>query len=164
MKLSDFDIEFIKFKNEKDTFTFKLNDTFFQLKENSLYDRCDIDAKIDCLKNDNTLVLDYTLIGTVFSSCERCLSEIKLLLDSTRNEVLKLTSNEDLLQEENYLSVNNQVYSTYDSLYEEICLSMPTRLICENSLTNKQCEIDHSETADEDVVDERWSELKKLIK
>jgi hypothetical protein len=41
---------------------------------------------------------------------------------------------------------------------------MPTRLICENSLTNKQCEIDHSETADEDVVDERWSELKKLIK
>ena len=41
MKLSEFDIDFNKFKNEKDTFRFKLTDAFFELKENSLYQHGD---------------------------------------------------------------------------------------------------------------------------
>lgn len=164
MKLSDFDIEFIKFKNEKDVVRFKLEDTFFQLKENSLYDRCDIDTEIQCEKNDATLTLDYKLTGHVLSLCERCLQEIKIKADGSRIEVLKLTSNEELLQEETYLSVNHQVYSTYDSIYEQICLNMPTRLICENSIDNKKCEIAHQHPTDNTIVDDRWAELKKLIK
>lgn len=164
MKLSEFDIEFIKFKNEKDVVRFKINDTFFTLKENSLYDRCDINIEIQCEKNENTLTLDYKLNGHVYSQCERCLDEIIIEVNSRRSDVLKLTANTELLQEENYLSVNHQVYSTYDSIYEQICLSMPTRLICENSKSNKKCEIDHPEATDDKVVDERWSELKKLIK
>ncbi len=164
MKLSDFDIEFIKFKNEKDTVRFKINNTFFQLKENSLYDKCDINVEIECTKNDSTLTLDYKLNGYVETQCERCLTDIKLSANGHRNEVLKLTSNEELLQEENYLSVNHQVYSTYDSIYEQICLNLPFRLICENSISNNKCEIAHPAAAETKAVDDRWAELKKLIK
>jgi uncharacterized metal-binding protein YceD (DUF177 family) len=164
MKLSNFDIDFIKFKNEKDIVCFKIDDTFFLLKENSLYNHGDIDIKIQCEKSDGTITLNYKLNGHIASRCERCLLPIKIDVNSDRNEVLKLTLNDELLQEENYLSVNHQVYSAYDSIYEQICLSMPTRLICENSISNKPCEIDHPETTEENVVDDRWSELKKLIK
>lgn len=164
MKLSDFDVEFIKFKNEKDIVRFTIDDTFFLLKENSLYDQCDIDIEIQCEKNDSTLTLDYKLNGHVGAQCERCLKDIKISASGPRNEVLKLTSDEDLLQEENYLSVNHQVYSTYDSIYEQICLNLPFRLICENSIGNNKCEIAHPEATKSAVVDDRWAELKKLIK
>jgi len=165
MKLSEFDIDFNKFKNEKDFFSFKLNDAFFELKENSLYQHGDFNIDIQCEKFEDTIILDYTFKGNIKSHCERCLKKIKIHINTFRQDVLKLTLNNDLLNEENYLSVNHPVYSVYDSIYEQICLDMPTRLICENSEIQKKCTIEHLDTKPtEKRVDDRWAELKKLIK
>ena len=165
MKLSDFDIDFNKFKNEKDTFRFKLTDAFFELKENSLYQHGDFDVEIQCEKFEDTIVLDYCFDGGIKSQCERCLNQIKICISTTRQDVLKLTLDDNLLLEENYLSVNHPVYSAYDSMYEQICLDIPTRLICENSEIQKKCTIEHLDSSEtENEVDERWAELKKLIK
>ena len=164
MKLSDFNIEFIKFKNETDTFHYKINDLFFGLKDNSLFESGDIDISVTCTRNESNITLDYHFAGHIATACDRCLSDIKIAIEADRNEVLRLTANEDLLQEENYISVNYQVYNVYDSIYEQICLEMPVRKICKVSETKKECKIDHPETTTEDVVDERWAELKKLIK
>ena len=165
MKLSDFDIEFIKFKNEKDSFSYKINDTFFELKENSLYSSCDIEIKVLCVRSDSNIKLTYEFAGYVNEVCERCLSDIKIEIDTHREEPLKITGNDDLLKEEHYLSVNHQVYNIYDSIYEQICLSIPTRKICEHSISKRACEIDHTESNEEEpYVDDRWKELKKLIK
>ena len=165
MKLSEFDIDFNKFKNEKDFFSFKLNDAFFELKENSLYQHGDFNIDIQCEKFEDTIILDYTFKGNIKSHCERCLKKIKIHINTFRQDVLKLTLNNDLLNEENYLSVNHPVYSVYDSIYEQICLDIPTRLICENSEIQKKCTIEHLDTKlIEKRVDDRWAELKKLIK
>jgi len=163
MKLSDFDIDFNKFKNEKDCFTFNINDAFFELKEKSIYQQGTITVDVACEKFENTLVLDYTFKGHIDTTCERCLNDIKMDVNTSRQDVLKLTLDEELLQEENYLSINHPVYSVYDSLYEQICLDMPTRLICENSSTQNKCTIEHPDTEKNEEVDERWAELKKLI-
>jgi uncharacterized protein len=164
MKLSEFDIDFNKFKNEKDTFRFKLTDAFFELKENSLYQYGDFDVEIQCEKFEDTIVLDYSLVGHIKSQCERCLNQIKIHINTSRQDVLKLTLDNNLLNEENYLSVNHPVYSVYDSIYEQICLDIPTRLICENSEIQKKCTIEHLDSNETDKeVDERWAELKKLI-
>lgn len=165
MKLSEFDIDFNKFKNEKDTFRFKLTDAFFELKENSLYQHGDFDVEIQCEKFEDTIVLDYSFVGHIKSQCERCLNQIKIHINTSRQDVLKLTLDNNLLNEENYLSVNHPVYSVYDSIYEQICLDIPTRLICENSEIQKKCTIEHLDSNEPDKeVDERWAELKKLIK
>jgi uncharacterized metal-binding protein YceD (DUF177 family) len=164
MKLSEFDIDFNKFKNEKDSFTFKLKDAFFELKENSLYQHGDFDVEIQCEKFEDTIVLDYSLVGHIKSQCERCLNQIKIHINTSRQDVLKLTLDNNLLNEENYLSVNHPVHSVYDSIYEQICLDIPTRLICENSEIQKKCTIEHLDSNETDKeVDERWAELKKLI-
>ena len=165
MKLSDLNIEFIKFKNEKDSFSYKLNDTFFHLKENSLFDSCEIDLQVDCEKSDSTIKIDFAFDGFVSTNCERCLNPIKVAIKSNHQERLKLTADIALLDsEDSYLSVNHQVYNIYDTVYEQICLNMPTRKICETSLSNEKCELNYQSDNQDNPVDERWAELKKLIK
>lgn len=165
MKLSEFEIDFNKFKNEKDTFNFKLTDAFFELKEKSLYQNGNFNVDIECEKFEDTITLDYSFDGFINSQCDRCLNPIKIRVNTSRQDILKLTLNSNLLNEENYLSVNHPVYSVYDSIYEQICLDIPTRLICENSEIQKKCIIKHlNSNESNDEVDERWAELKKLIK
>ncbi len=163
MKLSDFDIDFIKFKNEKDSISLKIEDAFFGLKENSLYQSGDLTVTLQCEKKDATVSIDYHIVGYINTNCERCLKPIKIDIDATNKVVLKLTGNEELLQEENYLAVNHQVYSTYDSIYELICLNMPVRKLCEVSQTKDQCELNYQSPEVEKPTDDRWDVLKKLI-
>ena len=164
MKLTEFNIDFIKFKNETDTFALKLDDSFFTLKENSLYHACALDVNIECTKRDNTIKLNYSISGQVSTSCERCLETIAIPLQAEGLDALRLTGDEELLNNENYLSIHHQVFSTYDSIYEIICLNMPTRKVCETSLKNKACTIDYASNEIEQTTDPRWDELKKLIK
>jgi len=166
MKLSDFDIDFIKFKNEKDQFHFEMNNKFFGLKENSLYHSGDIDVAVTCERNENTISVDYILNGMVTGECERCLDDIQLEVKITHNELIKLTSSESLLTEENYISFHHPVYNVYDTLYEQVCINMPLRKICENSTKKQECKIDDhlSTSTNETIEDERWAQLKKIIK
>ncbi|MBR9860569.1 DUF177 domain-containing protein [bacterium] len=161
MKLKDFDIDFIKFKNEVYTFTYELDDTFFKLKEHSLYDRCDINVTCEATKNESTIQLDFHLKGNILANCERCLDEIHIPIDSKFTRVLKLTSDSEKVDDENYLSIHNQVISVYDMIYEHIVLSMPSRLICANALEDKKCTI-NIEDDSEPSIDPRWEALKKL--
>lgn len=164
MKLSDFDIDFIKFNNEIDVFDFKLNDKFFGLKENSLYNRCNLLTMVNCEKKESTIKVTYTIAGTVATQCERCLEDIDIEINSSAEEILKLTSNPELLATEYYLSASHQVYNVYDTIYEQICVAMPLRKICKNSITKKKCEITYTNSDADKPVDDRWNKLKNLIK
>ncbi len=164
MKLSNFDIDFIKFNNETDVFDFKLNNLFFGLKENSLYNNCDLLVKVNCEKKEGTIKLNYTINGIVYTECERCLEDIEIEINPTTEEVIRLTSNPDLLATEHYLSASHQVYNVYDTIYEQICIAMPLRKICKNSITKKKCELTYTNSEDDKPADDRWDKLKNLIK
>jgi len=164
VKLSDFDIDFIKFNNETDVFDFKLNDLFFGLKENSLYQKCNLQATVNCEKKESTIKVAYVISGTVSTECERCLEDIEIEINPVAEEVLRLTSNPELLATEHYLSASHQVYNVYDTLYEQICIAMPLRKICKNSITKKKCELNYTNSEGEKPADDRWDKLKNLIK
>jgi uncharacterized metal-binding protein YceD (DUF177 family) len=100
--------------------------------------------------------------GKVSSNCERCLDPIDLGVDVRFTETYKLTGDRDLLEEENYVSDKNPVFSIYDSVYEQICLNVPSRLICANSLEPKECDLPSGEES-VSTTDPRWDKLKKLI-
>ena len=102
----------------------------------------------------------------VTGECERCLDDIQLEVKITHNELIKLTSSESLLTEENYISIHHPVYNVYDTLYEQVCINMPLRKICENSTKKQECKIDDhlSTSTNETIEDERWAQLKKIIK
>jgi uncharacterized metal-binding protein YceD (DUF177 family) len=153
----------MKFKNESHVFQFTLNDTFFLLKEQSLYEHGSINVLCTASKQESTVQLDIVLKGLINAECERCLDPIELPVDSEFSTVYKLTLNKDKFGEENYLSVNDQVVNIYDMLYENIVLSMPNRLICENAVKPKECIIE-LEMNPKPETDPRWNELKKLKK
>ncbi len=163
MKLEDFNIDLNKFQNDSYQFSLNLNDTFFTLKENSLFNRCKVKAQIECTKLDSTVTLTFSLNGIVGTQCERCLNSIELNSKLSYIEVYKITSDRELLAEENYISESQHELNVYDSLYESICTHLPTRLICENAVDSPNCEVLINNTQNESV-DPRWDKLKKLIK
>lgn len=163
MKLEDFHIDLNKYQNDSFQFQLKLDDTFFGLKENSLFNNCDIDLQVNCSRMLSTVSVQCQLKGVVYTNCDRCLEPIGLRVELEFSEAFKLTQDKELLLEDNYISDTNPVLDIYDLIYEHICLQLPNRLICENSTDPKECEIP-SEQQVEKQVDPRWAELKKLIK
>lgn len=164
MELRDFDINFLKFKNPQESFTYQINDAFFTLKEHSLYSKCALDVEVGCTKVDNTVTLNFAIKGLVGVDCDRCLEAINLSVEAKYTEVLKLTDNLDLRDEDNYIDAGHQIYNVYDTIYEQICLAMPLQKLCENSTKNVECSITYEQDNPSEIIDDRWSELKKLIK
>lgn len=163
MKLQDFNIDFNKFQNETHIYTLELDDSFFALKEHSLFEKCIANVSIQCTRLESTISMKYKIVGRVGAECERCLRPIELELNMTFNEVYKLTSDRDLIDSENYLSDSNPVLSIYDSIYENICTHLPNRLICENAIEKSDCNIPENN----EIIgsgDPRWDKLKNLIK
>jgi uncharacterized metal-binding protein YceD (DUF177 family) len=164
VKIADFDINFLNISDEGLSISLELGNEFFDLKENSLYDKCRFKVQVLCTKYDSSVNVNVEFDGVIITDCERCLEEIEVPCQNTFLEAIKLTGDSDLFEHENYISRDHQIFNLYDCLYENICLSVPTRKVCENSLKNQEC-ILHNNEAEKTESDEEnsvWSELKKL--
>ena len=161
-KLEDFEIDLNFSINESFQCSYKLTDSFFTLKENSLYDKADVNVDLTCTRRETNLELQFNFTGFVIVDCERCLKPVRMDVTSSYMDIKTYTSDSELLALENYLSDDQNKLSIYDSMYEQICIAMPQRLICENSISDSQCEL-HFDSDQKPAVDPRWNELKKLI-
>jgi uncharacterized protein len=166
MRLADFDIDLNRIKEDSENFHFEINDEFFGLKSQSLYNKGELTAHLKVSKLTNTATFEYIIDGKVGAICERCLTDIHLKIDIQEKDVYKLIHT-DLLENEDYtISASNPTLNVYDSIYDLICLSLPIRKLCENSIeqfTNCEIILDQSNQKD-DAVDERWNILNKLKK
>ena len=161
--MDDFNIDLTEFQNEILQLDFHLYNTFFSLKENSLFEKCDLKVSLYCTKVEATVTFNYTINGIIGTDCERCLKPKNMAIDFKSTEAYKLTGDRDLLGLENYISEANPSINIYDSLYESICTQMPNRLICENAIDGEECKI-NLDNNPLDNIDPRWDKLKNLIK
>lgn len=163
MNLEEFNIDFNRISEDSFEFNYKLDDTFFALKEHSLYDSGLLEVIVEGTRIENTVTLKYGVKGAIHASCERCLEAIDIPLEYEYLEGVKITSDKSLLEQENHIHESHPVFSIYDSLYERICMEMPGRLICENSSRKEACELPQG-TVSKEETDPRWDKLKNLIK
>ncbi|MFY0644455.1 MAG: DUF177 domain-containing protein [Bacteroidia bacterium] len=161
-KLGDFEIDLNFSINESFQCSYKITDSFFSIKENSLYTKADINVDLNCTRREANLELLFEIKGFVLVECERCLKPIRMDVTSSFLDVKTFTSDTDLLKLENYVSEDQNKLSVYDSIYEQICIAMPQRLICDNAMGSNKCDF-NLETEQEPTIDPRWNELKKLI-
>lgn len=162
MNLLDFDIDLNFNDGEKFSFNLELGDTFFSLKDNSLLSSGDLLSQVSIIRHEDTLDLQVDIKGHVNSSCDRCLNDIRLLVDTKFTHFLKFTSNEELWGDEVHIPADSSSYSLYDLLYENICLNVSPRHLCENSDKGVECEVlSFKQNTKEN--DPRWDQLKKLI-
>lgn len=162
MNLVDFDIN-LNFNNgESRQINLELDNTFFALKENSLLNAGLLSAQIELSRLEDTINIEIKIHGKVFSQCDRCLTDISLIVDTSFRHYLKFTTDPELLEDEHHIPADSISYSVYDLLYEGIVLNTPQRHLCENSESGEACEMVSLEHKEE-KTDPRWDQLKKLI-
>ncbi len=167
----------------KHTFEFSLDDAFFAQLEQEEVSRGQVFVSLSLELSNEIYRFSITYDGYVFGQCDRCLSDVKLEVKSTRELVVKLGS-EYSEEDENLLVLPRKegVLRLAWLMFEDILLALPIQKLHEelsdcdpevmsyynDMLVEKEPTEEEADKAniqyDEDGIDERWAELKKLKK
>jgi len=175
VKIEEFDIEFVKFKNETHELNYQLGNEFFRLFENSSFDTGNIAAKVIFEKSNIALRFDFQIMGSLSLSCDRCLNRISFPVENNFTLHVKITDapgeEEDNLA---FILPNEHKINIASYIYEIIYLALPMRRICED--IGEQCDADvisklknisiekTEDSLDTDNIDPEWDKLKDLFK
>ncbi len=171
--LKEYNIDFVKLKLGQHAFNFKIDNSFFKLKENSLVEQGDVDVHLLIDKKERLMNFTFTFEGIVETECNRCLDSIKIPVSGKESIVIKITEEpKESDGEIFYIGPHEISFNVYDQIYEFICTSIPMSTTClDNADGEKQCnpdmlkflsESDEEETDLETPTDPRWDKLKNI--
>ncbi len=174
--LKAFDIKFLGLKLGEHSFDFQLNDEFFDLFGYDEFENARITARVGLVKKENSL--EFTLIteGQVIIPCDITNEPFDLPVANEIRLVVKFgdeydDSNEDLL----IIPHGEHTVNIGQYLYEAVVLSIPLKRISpavENGEKGQEIlaqleRYEEQRTSDrideDDQVDPRWEQLKKLL-
>ncbi len=89
--LKEYNIDFVKLKLGQHAFNFKIDNSFFKLKENSLVEQGDVDVHLLIDKKERLMNFTFTFEGIVETECNRCLDSIKIPVSGKESIVIKIT-------------------------------------------------------------------------
>jgi len=169
--LESLKIDLKALKEDETVFDFKLSDDYFaaidaeDVRRGRVVVRLVVRRTTDCY-----FELDFTIKGTVVVSCDRCLDDMEQPIDTENRLVAKL--GEEYSEEDDTVTVDEKegMLDTSWFIYETIALSIPMKHVhqlgeCNDAMTAliEQHSTNRSgDGVDDEEVDSRWSELKKL--
>jgi len=156
-------------KEGQHSYHFKIDDTFFDEFENSEIKKGNLNLQVLLNKQINIISLDFIINGYINTTCDRCLEDFKLNINSSNQLFIKFSEDENDEDEIIYISENKHQINIAQYIYEFINFNIPLKKIHpvdENG--NSDCNIEmigklkklRKENSDE--IDPRWEELKKL--
>jgi len=170
LRLKDYIVEFNKLRSGNNTFAFVLNTEFIHSVDDQSNIEAEVFAHLDLFKTDTMYELKFKLSGKIKTTCDTCLDEFELPVDSHFNLILKISETEQYDDDEIvYITPQTIDYDLRQYLYECLVLALPIKKIC--SLAGKICneEVvsklnDIQTNKDEDGDDPRWDKLKGIFK
>jgi len=172
--LEEFDIEFVKLKDGFHEFNYRLGKSFFEAFEQEEVLDADVDVNVDLEKTAGMMILEIVIQGTVTETCDRCLTGIKIPIDSEYRLIYK-TGVEGVKKEESELDSELIVISQSEFkinpapyICETVILSLPMIKNCDD-LEEKPCDkamlskLENLAIDDEESNDPRWEKLKELL-
>jgi uncharacterized metal-binding protein YceD (DUF177 family) len=174
-KAEDLIIEFVKLKDGKHSFNFRVDKTFFEELGSAEVHKADVEVEVLVDKNVNWMHCHIDIHGSMTVDCHRCLVDIPLGIETKYLLIVKLDSHEtvDVDHEDEgveliYLRPHDFELSIARPVYETSLLALPMIRNCDD-LEIKPCDQAmiqklntlSGETTDE-VVDARWEKLKQL--
>ena len=179
MNYKNFTIRFIGLKDGVHNYIFKINNEFFDLFEYSELTEGDLEAKVEFKKAATMLTFNIHIKGTVKLTCDVCVDEFEHSLDFKNTIYIKFGEEYEELDLDLIMIDKNDIDFDLSKLfYDLIVVNLPTRRVHPtdkdgNSTCNpemlKQIEEllvyeSNSEREDdeEENIDSRWNELKKL--
>ena len=178
-KLKEYNIAFKGLKEGDHFFEYKLGDDFLGLFEQPQVDSGKLEAKIRLIKTSRMLELEFTIDGVVEAVCDRCLGPVDVPVHYEGTIYVNFGESFDEPTEEIVvIPYESHTINVAQYLYEFIVVSMPIRHIhpdkedgspgCDPEMLDrlKTYMVDEKtgpENKDEEPIDPRWEELRKLI-
>lgn len=124
-------IVFKGLSNDKHTFRFEIDDTFFQLFENSEIEQGNLIAEVLLDKQPTCMQIAVNINGTVNVACDRCLDNLVLPVNIDGELAVRFGNdhqsnpNDDLIM----LVPSEDKIDLSQYIYDSICVSLPLQRI-----------------------------------
>lgn len=152
-------------------YEFEVTDSFFESRDYSEIEGAEIHARVELVKQNNLMQLNFTLKGTVETMCDRCTKPFPVPLDSNEQLFVKF-GDPDEEHPENVLVLpyGETEIDISQPLYEFISLALPTRRVpceedpafeCDYETLNKLNEFS-TEEPEQKPGDSIWDKLKNI--
>lgn len=172
--LKEYKIPHAGLKKEIHEFAFELDEKFFAHFENSIINKCDIQASITFDKRQEPYIVDVDLDGTIFSDCDKCTATIPVIIHSSFTIYVKYVFDEAMKDMEDieiiHIAKEDQDIDITQFLYDYAHLSIPIHKICDNPGKTEYCDLEIIELLEQKTIEEenntetdpRWAGLDKL--
>lgn len=168
-KMKELVIPFSGMKEGKYSFSYVLDNTFFESLEFSEIKKGNIKVDIELERRPNLLNLEITIDGTVELLCDRCGNTYNQPISDHRFVVVNL--NADKFEDEDdliSLPPNHNDLDLSQYIYEYITLAVPPRRVCPESVgcdpdvIRKLEQLNAAEQNKTSTTDPRWDALKNF--
>jgi uncharacterized metal-binding protein YceD (DUF177 family) len=165
----------IPFKGLKDgwhNFIYKIDNKFFELLEYSELKIGDLSLQINLNKNSNFLLFEYSIIGKISITCDRCLDYFDMKIENSGKFYIKF-SKETEENDEGYLTIspNEDSVDITHYIYESIVLNLPGQRVhplsingkstCNKEMLKKLKQFDNKKNRNKEI-DSRWEKLNEI--
>lgn len=171
--LEDFDIEFVKLREGFHEFSYHLGKSFFEAFEQGEVLDADIELVFELEKTPGMINLIFTAKGTLTETCDRCLTGIKISVDTSYRLIYKLGAESVGVKEDDDSELINLPASEFKInpapyVCETIILSLPMIKNCDD-MDEKPCnqemlsKLENLSEEESESSDPRWAKLKELL-
>jgi uncharacterized protein len=175
--LRTYDIELPKLKDLlTESFEYELTEPFFQLFEDSIVKKGNLNAKVDVVKTPTMVQMHFFIHGVVELTCDRSLELFDYQINSDKKLIFKYSEVEGEISDE-IIGVSKEVVkiNIAQYLYEFIGIEIPMKKIhpkfqqqnqeeddSETELIYTTSKNEETENTIEEPIDPRWLALEKL--
>ncbi|KGE15463.1 YceD family protein [Sphingobacterium deserti] len=160
----------------KHKFDFEIDNKFFDCYEHSIVKKGQLKADVELTKQENMLVVNFHIYGTIQLNCDVCLSEFEAPQDFQERALVKFTEEswENSTEEVIVLAKTDYELDIAELLYEYINVRVPYYSKCTEQGVNLSCDPEmlakigtdtteqDEDSNEEEKIDPRWDILKNI--
>ncbi|MBP6334425.1 MAG: DUF177 domain-containing protein, partial [Bacteroidia bacterium] len=154
-------------------FEYHVDDSFFKKFEHSPVQHGDVEVLVVVEKKENMLKFDFTMGGELIVSCDRCLEDLELELESYNELIVKfgeVKAEQEVAEDVVILPSKERELDISRFIYEYITLLIPMRNVHEDENGDPTCDPQilkelgkHGVNPEgEHPSDPRWDALKNI--
>ena len=168
--LESLKIDLKSLKEEDTSLEFDLDDKYFEALDDAEVKKGSLHVSVSIRKATGFFELLFHTAGTIVISCDRCLDDMDLPVDTENRLVVKLGSEYSEEDEVIVVPENEGILDTSWLIYEFVALVIPIRHVhapgkCNPAMTQALEELSADRSSDEESnqeTDPRWDKLKNL--
>lgn len=172
--LQEYRIPFKGLKIGKHDFVYEINDAFFNAFEHSLVKSGNLTLNLELEKQETMLILLFKIKGEIKLSCDVCLGDYPLAVETEEREIVKFSGDENLednTEEIIVLTKNDFEIDISGLVYEYINLAVPYFTRCQDEGNTPWCDkemlaklrqLSGEQNEETNNADPRWEALKNI--